>query len=126
MTAPHLLLINTTTLPNDLVGSCTFDLVCCRCDRILWRGEGMDQHWYARGESRFSDHRPVSSLFSARLTDADGNKPAALRGNFAQRTAARGFRRRSTMPPRAAAVVAAPRCAVEAEEMLLVPLSSRF
>ncbi|RLM99009.1 type I inositol polyphosphate 5-phosphatase 8 [Panicum miliaceum] len=100
------------------------------CDRILWRGEGMDQHWYARGESRFSDHRPVSSLFSVRLTDADGNKPAALRGNFAQRTAARGFRRRSTMPPRAAAVVAAPRCAVEAEEMLLVPRacphSSRF
>ncbi|GJN36290.1 hypothetical protein PR202_gb25137 [Eleusine coracana subsp. coracana] len=33
------------------------------CDRILWRGEGMEQLWYARGESRFSDHRPVSSLF---------------------------------------------------------------
>ncbi|WVZ95880.1 hypothetical protein U9M48_041588 [Paspalum notatum var. saurae] len=43
------------------------------CDRILWRGEGMEQHWYARGESRFSDHRPVSALFSisARLHDAD-------------------------------------------------------
>ncbi|KAJ1261266.1 hypothetical protein BS78_09G015700 [Paspalum vaginatum] len=40
------------------------------CDRILWRGEGMQQHWYARGESRFSDHRPVSTLFSARLHDA--------------------------------------------------------
>ncbi|KAK4800613.1 hypothetical protein SAY86_021100 [Trapa natans] len=33
------------------------------CDRILWRGEGMKQIWYARGESRFSDHRPVYSLF---------------------------------------------------------------
>ncbi|KAM0891818.1 hypothetical protein ACQ4PT_026121 [Festuca glaucescens] len=37
------------------------------CDRILWRGEGMDQAWYERGESRFSDHRPVNSLFSIRL-----------------------------------------------------------
>uniref|UniRef100_A0ACD5TYJ9 Uncharacterized protein n=1 Tax=Avena sativa TaxID=4498 RepID=A0ACD5TYJ9_AVESA len=37
------------------------------CDRILWRGEGMEQVWYDRGESRFSDHRPVNSLFSVRL-----------------------------------------------------------
>ena len=94
----------------------------CRCDRILWRGEGVDQHWYARGESRFSDHRPVSCLFSARL-HADGSKqPAALRGN----AAAARFRRRGTMPPsRGAAAVAAPRGAVvEAEEMLLVPRAS--
>ncbi|CAN6336111.1 unnamed protein product [Urochloa humidicola] len=94
------------------------------CDRILWRGEGMDQHWYARGESRFSDHRPVSCLFSARL-HAGGKPPAA---------AVSGFRRRATMPPpRAAAAVAAPRrAAVEAEEMLqglpqrACPHSSRF
>ncbi|KAK1692000.1 hypothetical protein QYE76_008697 [Lolium multiflorum] len=38
------------------------------CDRILWRGEGVDQVWYERGESRFSDHRPVNSLFSIRLS----------------------------------------------------------
>ncbi|KAJ0979484.1 hypothetical protein J5N97_014958 [Dioscorea zingiberensis] len=37
------------------------------CDRILWRGEGMKQMWYVRGETRFSDHRPVSSLFSVQL-----------------------------------------------------------
>ncbi|CAD6273226.1 unnamed protein product [Miscanthus lutarioriparius] len=43
------------------------------CDRILWRGEGMEQRWYARGESQFSDHRPVAALFSARL---GGDKPA--------------------------------------------------
>ncbi|CAD6334847.1 unnamed protein product [Miscanthus lutarioriparius] len=43
------------------------------CDRILWRGEGIEQQWYARGESRFSDHRPVAALFSARLC---GDKPA--------------------------------------------------
>ncbi|KAL5149041.1 Type I inositol polyphosphate 5-phosphatase 8 [Glycine soja] len=34
------------------------------CDRILWRGEGVEQLWYVRGESKFSDHRPVYSLFS--------------------------------------------------------------
>ncbi|KAI4331718.1 hypothetical protein MLD38_029874 [Melastoma candidum] len=33
------------------------------CDRILWKGEGVKQMWYGRGESRFSDHRPVHSLF---------------------------------------------------------------
>nr|CAD1828729.1 unnamed protein product [Ananas comosus var. bracteatus] len=37
------------------------------CDRILWRGKGMKQMWYVRGESRFSDHRPVHSLFSVQL-----------------------------------------------------------
>ncbi|PWZ17438.1 Type I inositol polyphosphate 5-phosphatase 8 [Zea mays] len=31
------------------------------CDRILWRGEGVEQRWYARGESCFSDHRPVAA-----------------------------------------------------------------
>jgi len=35
-----------------------------RCDRILWKGEGVEQLWYVRGESKFSDHRPVYSLFS--------------------------------------------------------------
>ncbi|KAJ4906948.1 DNAse I-like superfamily protein [Raphanus sativus] len=34
------------------------------CDRILWKADGMTQLWYTRGESRFSDHRPVQSLFS--------------------------------------------------------------
>ncbi|KAI3831102.1 hypothetical protein MKX03_015141, partial [Papaver bracteatum] len=33
------------------------------CDRILWKGEGVEQMLYVRGESRFSDHRPVSSIF---------------------------------------------------------------
>ncbi|KZV26140.1 hypothetical protein F511_06307 [Dorcoceras hygrometricum] len=34
------------------------------CDRILWKGEGLKQMFYVRGESRFSDHRPVYALFS--------------------------------------------------------------
>ena len=34
------------------------------CDRILWRGSNMEQLSYIRGESRFSDHRPVCAVFS--------------------------------------------------------------
>ncbi|KAI4345222.1 hypothetical protein L6164_012364 [Bauhinia variegata] len=34
------------------------------CDRILWRGFGIEQLSYIRGESRFSDHRPVGAVFS--------------------------------------------------------------
>lgn len=37
------------------------------CDRILWYGVGLQQLSYARGESRFSDHRPVSSVFWAEI-----------------------------------------------------------
>ncbi|KAH6768486.1 DNAse I-like superfamily protein [Perilla frutescens var. frutescens] len=37
------------------------------CDRILWYGGGLQQLSYARGESRFSDHRPVSSVFWAEI-----------------------------------------------------------
>ncbi|KAJ3669906.1 hypothetical protein LUZ60_010230 [Juncus effusus] len=35
------------------------------CDRILWYGRGLNQICYVRGENRFSDHRPVYSLFNA-------------------------------------------------------------
>ncbi|GAB4847304.1 Type I inositol polyphosphate 5-phosphatase 5, variant 2 [Ancistrocladus abbreviatus] len=34
------------------------------CDRILWHGSGIEQLCYVRGESRFSDHRPVCAHFS--------------------------------------------------------------
>lgn len=37
----------------------------------MWRGEGVEQRWYARGESCFSDHRPVAALFSVRLGGGD-------------------------------------------------------
>ncbi|KAG0468016.1 hypothetical protein HPP92_017344 [Vanilla planifolia] len=33
------------------------------CDRILWHGDGITQLSYIRGESRLSDHRPVSAGF---------------------------------------------------------------
>ncbi|XP_050367748.1 type I inositol polyphosphate 5-phosphatase 5 isoform X3 [Argentina anserina] len=37
------------------------------CDRILWRGDGFEQLSYIRGESRFSDHRPVCAVFSVEV-----------------------------------------------------------
>ncbi|RWR88953.1 type IV inositol polyphosphate 5-phosphatase 7-like protein [Cinnamomum micranthum f. kanehirae] len=37
------------------------------CDRILWYGRGLNQLSYVRGESRFSDHRPVYSIFTAEV-----------------------------------------------------------
>lgn len=37
------------------------------CDRILWKGDGLKQIWYERVESKFSDHRPVCSLFSVKM-----------------------------------------------------------
>ncbi|GLJ15984.1 hypothetical protein SUGI_0264610 [Cryptomeria japonica] len=35
------------------------------CDRILWYGKGMKQLSYERAESTFSDHRPVSAIFTS-------------------------------------------------------------
>ncbi|XP_052306261.1 type IV inositol polyphosphate 5-phosphatase 7 isoform X4 [Populus trichocarpa] len=37
------------------------------CDRILWYGKGLHQLSYVRGESRFSDHRPVYGVFLAEV-----------------------------------------------------------
>ena len=43
-----------------------------RCDRILWYGEGLHQLSYVRGESRFSDHRPVYGIFWAEVESSHG------------------------------------------------------
>ncbi|CAM8933333.1 unnamed protein product [Rhodiola kirilowii] len=43
------------------------------CDRILWYGRGLRQLSYVRGESRFSDHRPVSSIFLAKVESINHN-----------------------------------------------------
>uniref|UniRef100_A0A453R525 Inositol polyphosphate-related phosphatase domain-containing protein n=1 Tax=Aegilops tauschii subsp. strangulata TaxID=200361 RepID=A0A453R525_AEGTS len=43
-----------------------------RCDRILWHGEGIEQLQYLRGESRFSDHRPVWGVFAVEVEAGGG------------------------------------------------------
>ncbi|CAM0957857.1 unnamed protein product [Alopecurus aequalis] len=88
------------------------------CDRILWRGEGMEQVWYERGESRFSDHRPVNSLFSIRLHvhhDDGGSVQATAKACC-----------RQGRPPRIAAAAVMTTtlrggAVIEAEEMLVLP-----
>ncbi|XP_057450228.1 type IV inositol polyphosphate 5-phosphatase 7-like [Lotus japonicus] len=42
------------------------------CDRILWYGEGLHQLSYVRGESRFSDHKPVYAIFWAEVESNHG------------------------------------------------------
>lgn len=49
------------------VWKCSLGCILWRCDRILWYGRGLTQLSYVRGESKFSDHRPVCSIFSAEV-----------------------------------------------------------
>uniref|UniRef100_A0A0D9VL46 Inositol polyphosphate-related phosphatase domain-containing protein n=1 Tax=Leersia perrieri TaxID=77586 RepID=A0A0D9VL46_9ORYZ len=49
------------------------------CDRILWHGQGIDQLQYIRGESRFSDHRPVCSVF---VVEADVDNGSKIRKGY--------------------------------------------
>nr|GMD15471.1 type I inositol polyphosphate 5-phosphatase 4 [Ipomoea batatas] len=44
------------------------------CDRILWCGRGLHQMSYVRAESRFSDHRPVYSIFLAEVESINRNR----------------------------------------------------
>ncbi|KAM0864261.1 hypothetical protein ACQ4PT_044056 [Festuca glaucescens] len=41
------------------------------CDRILWHGDGIAQLSYFRGESKFSDHRPVCGSFNVVVDKLD-------------------------------------------------------
>ncbi|MGV7468022.1 hypothetical protein PJI21_28995, partial [Mycobacterium kansasii] len=34
------------------------------CDRIIWSGIGIKQHFYRSADIKLSDHHPVSSAFS--------------------------------------------------------------
>ncbi|GMH09248.1 hypothetical protein Nepgr_011089 [Nepenthes gracilis] len=44
------------------------------CDRILWFGKGIKQHFYERAEIKLSDHRPVISMFSVEVEVLDHRK----------------------------------------------------
>lgn len=48
------------------------------CDRILWYGKGVKQHSYFRSESKFSDHRPVSALFSTQIEVVKSDDASAV------------------------------------------------
>ncbi|XP_039136522.1 LOW QUALITY PROTEIN: type I inositol polyphosphate 5-phosphatase 8-like [Dioscorea cayenensis subsp. rotundata] len=52
------------------------------CDRILWRGKGMKQMWYVRGETRFSDHRPVYSMFTVEVDGVPRGRRRRKGGGF--------------------------------------------
>ncbi|KAH9606909.1 hypothetical protein KSS87_019743 [Heliosperma pusillum] len=44
------------------------------CDRILWSGIGIKQHFYKSAEMNLSDHRPVCSSFSIEVEVLDARK----------------------------------------------------
>ncbi|KAK9698908.1 hypothetical protein RND81_08G139700 [Saponaria officinalis] len=44
------------------------------CDRILWSGIGIKQHFYKSAEIKLSDHRPVSSSFTIKVEVLDARK----------------------------------------------------
>ncbi|KAF2284071.1 hypothetical protein GH714_018788 [Hevea brasiliensis] len=50
------------------------------CDRILWRGNGIDQLSYIRVESRFSDHRPVCAVFAVEVEAKNRNNSKFRKG----------------------------------------------
>ncbi|CAA3008403.1 type I inositol polyphosphate 5-phosphatase 5 [Olea europaea subsp. europaea] len=50
------------------------------CDRILWRGNGIEQLSYIRGESRFSDHRPVCAVFAVEVEMKNKNASKFRKG----------------------------------------------
>ncbi|KAL2531360.1 DNAse I-like superfamily protein [Abeliophyllum distichum] len=50
------------------------------CDRILWQGNGIEQLSYIRGESRFSDHRPVCSIFAVEVEMKNKNASKFRKG----------------------------------------------
>ncbi|XP_043693664.1 type I inositol polyphosphate 5-phosphatase 10-like isoform X2 [Telopea speciosissima] len=51
------------------------------CDRILWHGNGIQQLSYIRGESRFSDHRPVCAVFEVQVAVVDGKSKKEVSGS---------------------------------------------
>ncbi|GLU11190.1 hypothetical protein SLE2022_279500 [Rubroshorea leprosula] len=51
------------------------------CDRILWYGKGVKQLSYLRSEIKFSDHRPVSALFSAQIEVIKSTNPRFVNVN---------------------------------------------
>ncbi|CAK9180698.1 unnamed protein product [Ilex paraguariensis] len=84
------------------------------CDRILWKGEGLKQMWYVRGESKFSDHKPVCSLFSVQVNVANKNNPKPVCSNTPVSSTIA-----ASLPPSRQPIVLSGVVKVQAEELLL-------
>ncbi|CAN1775494.1 Type I inositol polyphosphate 5-phosphatase 8 [Linum perenne] len=89
------------------------------CDRILWKGDGLKQLWYVRGESKFSDHRPVYSLFSVNVK-AESRK--LVKSQSMMRKSSRFFPVRSS--PTSVLLQSPGVAKVQAEEMLGIPATA--
>ncbi|KAI9103199.1 Endonuclease/exonuclease/phosphatase [Phlyctochytrium arcticum] len=49
------------------------------CDRILYRGPDIRQHFYNRYPPSISDHRPIAAAFSIRVKSVDQNRLPAVK-----------------------------------------------
>lgn len=80
----------------------------------------MKQMWYLRGESKFSDHRPVYSLFSVQIDLANENKNNE--NIYSMPIASNNKSTRTSILKGSANTALAPTCVakVQAEELLLL------
>ncbi|CAL9069074.1 type I inositol polyphosphate 5-phosphatase 10-like isoform X1 [Musa acuminata AAA Group] len=62
---------NSDTYAGEIVTSKKKRRTPAWCDRILWHGDGIVQLSYIRGESKFSDHRPVCAAFIVEVGVSD-------------------------------------------------------
>ncbi|WJX84519.1 phosphoinositide 5-phosphatase [Trifolium repens] len=87
------------------------------CDRILWKGEGLNQKMYVRGESKFSDHRPVYSLFTAQVEMTNKNLTRSVSSTTVSRSPCplKPFTNSSTLSSTCCAAAK-----VQAEEQLML------
>ncbi|KAL8144500.1 hypothetical protein V2J09_017532 [Rumex salicifolius] len=52
------------------------------CDRIMWYGKGIQQLSYVCGDIRFSDHRPVSAIFTTEIEIPNSNPKGVTLSKF--------------------------------------------
>ncbi|CAI0472587.1 unnamed protein product, partial [Linum tenue] len=90
------------------------------CDRILWKGEALKQQWYVRGESKFSDHRPVSSSFVVNVRAKESNVKKKLVKSSSCRKPSSRFCPTKSSPSTILPGVAK----IQAEELLVIPATA--
>ncbi|XP_024625854.1 type I inositol polyphosphate 5-phosphatase 8 isoform X3 [Medicago truncatula] len=85
------------------------------CDRILWKGEGLNQKMYVRGESKFSDHRPVYSLFTAQVDMTNKNLTRSASTTISRSCPLKPFTNSAALPSTCCAAAK-----VQAEEQIML------